>query len=79
MMDGTKKFLADILTEDDANSVFCFVRVLSVLGGVVLIGVIVAKAYADINHFDLENAGRSLLEYLCGVGGAIWGKTKSGA
>jgi hypothetical protein len=79
MMEGTKNFLKDISTEDDGNSVFCYIRVLSILGGFVLLGIIVAKAGADIKHFDIENAGRALMEYLGGCAVAIFAKTKSGA
>lgn len=79
MIDGIKSFLKDILTEDEANSVFCFVRVLSVLAGLVLLTLLIYKTYIDPKSFDIEASGRGMMEYLAGVGGAIWGKTKAGA
>lgn len=79
MFVGVQKFLRDITTEDTAGKIFCYVRILSLLGGLVLLGIMIFQASADLVHFDLEKAGRSLLEYLTGVGAAIWGKTKSGA
>lgn len=73
------KFVKDILTEDDAGSVFCFVRVLSIVAGFVLLGLLVYQTAMDYRLFDIAKAGEGLLAYLAGVGGAIWGKTKSGA
>lgn len=37
MFAGVKKFAMDILTEDDANSVFCPVRIIGVSGAATLI------------------------------------------
>jgi hypothetical protein len=72
-------FVKDLLTEDDNNSVFCYVRVLSVLAGVVLLTLLIYKTINNPASFDIEAAGRGMLEYFGGVAAAIWGKTKSGA
>lgn len=79
MMGTVKTFLKDILTEDDANSVFCYVRVLSVLAGLVLLTLLAYKTYTNPASFDIDAAGRGMMQYLGGVAAAIWGKTKSGA
>lgn len=73
------KFVKDCLTEDDAGTTFCYIRMLTILAGFVLLGIMIAQAYHDIEHFKLEEAGRTVLEYLGGSAIAIWGKTKSGA
>lgn len=75
---GVKGFLADILTEDDAATIFDFVRVLAVVACVVLIGLAIGHFAADMIHFDFENTARGLGEFFAGVGAAIFGKGKSG-
>lgn len=73
---GIKKFLASIFTEDDAGTIFDFVRVLAIAGGVVLIGLAIYQAVGDLAHFDLEHVGRSFMEYFGGVGAMVYGKAK---
>ena len=72
-------FVKDILTEDDANSVFCYVRVLSVLVGLVLILLLIYKTACDYKTFDIEVTARGFMEYFAGIAVAIFGKTKAGA
>lgn len=76
---GIKGFLAQITTEDDAAKIFDYVRVLSVAGGVVLMGLAIYQAVQAISTFDIEHTGRAFMEYFAGVGAAIFGKTKAGA
>lgn len=74
-----KSFLFDILTEDAGAHIFDYIRVLSVLGGVVLMGLAIYQFVTDMPHADIEHVGRSFMEYFAGVGAAIFGKAKSGA
>lgn len=76
---GIKGFLRQITTEDDAAHIFDYVRVLSVLGGIVLMGLAIYQFVKDVQHADIEHVGRSFMEYFAGVGAAIFGKSKSGA
>lgn len=76
---GVKNFLADILTEDDGGTIFDFVRVLAVLGGVVLMGLAIYHGVMDFSHINIDEVGRGFAQYFAGVGAAIWGKGKSGA
>ncbi len=75
---GIKGFLKDVLTEDDAATVFDFVRVLAVVGGVVLMGLAIYQFVMLGGVGDIEHVGRSFMEYFAGVGAAIFGKGKSG-
>lgn len=76
---GIKGFLAQITTEDDAAKIFDYVRVLSVLGGIVLMGLAVYQFVMAGGVGDIEHVGRAFMEYFAGVGAAIFGKAKSGA
>jgi hypothetical protein len=73
-----KSFLKDIFTEDDAATIFDFVRVLAVVGGVVLMGLAIYQFVMLGGVGDIEHVGRSFMEYFAGVGAAIFGKGKSG-
>jgi hypothetical protein len=71
-------FLRDILTEDNEGQIFDYVRVLSIVGALVLMGLAVWSAVMIPTEFDIAAVGRSFMEYLVGVGVAIFGKGKSG-
>ena len=77
-LNGVKKFLADLTTEDTAGTIFCYVRVISIVGFVVLMGMAIWSGLSAPAGFDIEKMGRSMAEYLAGVAAAIFGKGKSG-
>lgn len=72
-------WLQQCLTEDDNNSVFCYVRVLTVLFGLALLGLVIYRTIMDPTSFDIAETGRGFMEYLFGSSAAIYAKTKSGA
>lgn len=69
-------FLKTMSTEDDANSVFCPVRVMALAAGAGLILWTTYQLVQDPHTFDIEKVGRALMEYFGGVGAAIFGKAK---
>ncbi|MDE2468716.1 MAG: hypothetical protein KGL35_08235 [Bradyrhizobium sp.] len=58
MFAGLKAFTKDILTEDDANSVFCPVRVIGASGTLALIGntIYMAAAHAQFDPMAFGTA-----------------------
>lgn len=78
MMAGLAKFWRDLMTEDDANSVYCPVRVF----GTGLISTHVgATLYQTIAHgsFDAVAFGTGSAALIAAVGAAIGIKSKLGA
>lgn len=77
MFGAVGKFLMDILTEDDANSVFCPVRVLGTSGGVTLIG---NSIYMSVAHgvFDPLSFGGGIAAIAGAVGAGAGIKAKMG-
>lgn len=78
MFSGIKKFFMDILTEDDANSIFCPVRVIGVSG----MGGLLAFTAWTIFHTHLFDpavfgTGVATIAGATGVGAGI--KSKLGA
>lgn len=78
-MSIVSKFARDVLTEDVAGETFCYIRALSVLAGIALVGLMIYTGIIYPMNFNIEQCGRAFAEYFAGVAVAIWGKEKSGA
>lgn len=70
------KVVKDMVTEDDDGTIYCYVRVLSILAGVVILGVFIYLAVSDIVHFDFKDSCIGISAYFTSIGAAIWAKAK---
>lgn len=77
MLAGIKKFVLNILTEDDANSVFCPVRVIGAAGGFTLLGNSTFMAVAH-GQFDAMSFGAGIAAIAGAVGAGAGIKAKMG-
>jgi len=77
MLAGAKKFFCDLLTEDDANSIFCPVRVIGAGGFLTLTG---NSVYMAIAHgmFDPMAFGTGVAAIAGAVGAGAGIKAKMG-
>lgn len=77
MLDGLKKFWRDMMTEDDANSVYCLVRIFG--SGLISthVGATIVQA-AVHGVFDPMAFGTGSAALIAGVAGAIGVKAKLG-
>jgi len=77
MFEATAKFLKDVLTEDDANSIFCPVRVIGASGAVTLLG---NSIFMTIMHqtFDPVSFGGGVAAIVGAVGAGAGIKAKLG-
>lgn len=78
MLSGLAKFWRNIMTEDDANSVYCPVRIASLGGFVTHCGM---QGWQTVVHggFDAMAFGTGTAALLAAIGGAIGIKAKLGA
>ena len=77
MFAGLAKFARDVLTEDDANSVFCPVRVIGASGAATLLGTSVYMAVAH-SAFDPVGFGTGVAAIVGAVGAGAGLKAKLG-
>lgn len=75
---GLGKFFKDILTEDDANSIFCPVRVIGASGFLTMVG---TSVYTTCLHgtFDAVSFGTGVAAIAGAVGAGAGIKAKMGA
>lgn len=77
-MGALKKFFMDILTEDDANSVFCPVRVIGASGILTLIGMAIYVGVTK-GQFDPMSFGTGVAGIATATGAGAGIKAKMGA
>lgn len=78
MWAGVKKLFMDVLTEDDANSIFCPVRVIGASGILTLIGCTI-YALATKGSFDPMSFGTGVAGIAGATGAGAGIKSKMGA
>lgn len=78
MFAGLARFAKDILTEDDANTVYCIVRVIGASGAAALIG---SSLYMTVAHgqFDPMAFGTGIAAIAGAVGAGAGIKARLGA
>lgn len=77
MLSGLAKFAKDLLTEDDANSIFCPVRVIGASGFLTLTGNSIYLAIVH-NTFDAMSFGTGVAAIAGAVGAGAGIKAKMG-
>jgi hypothetical protein len=78
MFDTTKQFFRDISTEDVEGRIFCWARLVILLGAITIIGFSGYQLYLAPTLFSIEVYGRTLMEYMIGAAALIFAKGKSG-
>jgi len=73
------EFLKHLVTEDEEAKIGDYARVLSLVGGTVLMGMGIYQFALDPLHFSINNFGVAMMQYLIGCAALIFGKTWSGA
>jgi hypothetical protein len=73
------QFLQHLVTEDNDAKIGDYARVLSLVGGAVIMGMGLYQFYLDPLHFSISSFGVAMMQYLIGCAALIFGKTWSGA